>query len=129
MNKKVAVCAAVIRKDGKILLATRPTGKHLAGMWEFPGGKIEQGESPNECLTREIIEELGIEVTALDTMFVINHDYPEKQVNIRFIRCLTTDTIPSLGLEGQQLKWYNATELASIKLIEADRPFAEFLCL
>ena len=127
MDKTIAVCAAVIRQNGKILLATRPRGKHLAGMWEFPGGKIEQNESPNECLKREIIEELGIKVIALDTIFIINHDYSDKRVNIRFIRCLTSETIPALGLEGQHLKWYRPEELANIRLIEADRPFADFL--
>ena len=127
MQKTIAVCAAVIRKNGKILLTTRPTGTHLAGMWEFPGGKIEPGETPNECLRREIIEELGIEVMPLDTMFFINHDYPGKSVNIRFIRCLTDAEIPTIGLEGQQVRWYSPDELAHIKLIEADRPFANFL--
>ncbi|MCF6176806.1 MAG: (deoxy)nucleoside triphosphate pyrophosphohydrolase [Victivallaceae bacterium] len=128
VKKTIAVCAAVIRCNGKILLTTRPAGKHLAGMWEFPGGKIELGETPNGCLKREIIEELGIEVMTLDTIFLITHDYPDKSVKIRFIRCLTADTIPALGLEGQQVKWYRPDELTHIRLIEADRPFADFLC-
>jgi 8-oxo-dGTP diphosphatase len=128
VKETIAVCAAVIRKKGEILLTTRPTGTHLAGMWEFPGGKIEPDESPNDCLKREITEELGIEVKVLDTMFFITHDYPDKSVNIRFIRCMTDTEMPTVGLEGQKVKWYKTDELAHIQLIEADRPFAEFIC-
>jgi len=127
VQKIITVCAAVIRKNGKILLTTRPAGTHLAGMWEFPGGKVEPGETAGECIRREIMEELGVEIIALDTIFFIKYDYPDKSVNIRFIRCLTDNEFPVIGLESQQVKWYSPNELTTIKLIKADRPLAKFL--
>ena len=74
------VTAGVIRKDGSILVAKRRKGAHLAGTWEFPGGKREEGESLSACLKRELLEELGILVTVGPRIDAVVHDYPEKRV-------------------------------------------------
>jgi 8-oxo-dGTP diphosphatase len=83
----VVVAAAVIIKDGRVLLTRRAEGQHLAGIWEFPGGKLEHGESPEEALVRECREECGIEVEIDEILDVAHHRYPEKDVLILFYRC------------------------------------------
>ena len=83
----VIVAAAVIIRDGRVLLTRRGEGQHLAGMWEFPGGKLEAGESPEEALVRECQEECGIEVEVAEILEVTHHRYPEKEVLLLFYRC------------------------------------------
>jgi 8-oxo-dGTP diphosphatase len=83
----VVVAAAVIIKNGRVLLTRRAEGQHLAGIWEFPGGKLEHGESPEEALVRECREECGIEVEIDEILDVTHHRYPEKEVLILFYRC------------------------------------------
>lgn len=83
----VVVAAAVVVRDGQVLLTRRLEGQHLAGMWEFPGGKIEDGESPEEALVRECREECGIEVEVTGILDVTHHRYPEKDVLLLFYRC------------------------------------------
>ncbi len=83
----VVVAAAVIIKDGRVLLTRRAEGQHLAGLWEFPGGKLEAGESPEEALVRECREECGIEVEVGQILDVTHHRYPEKDVLLLFYRC------------------------------------------
>lgn len=83
----VVVAAAVIIKNGRVLLTRRAEGQHLAGIWEFPGGKLEHGESPEEALVRECREECGIEVEIDEILDVAHHRYPEKEVLILFYRC------------------------------------------
>ena len=83
----IVVAAAVIIEDGRVLLTRRSEGQHLAGMWEFPGGKLEDGESPEEALVRECQEECGIEVGVSEILEVTHHRYPEKEVLLLFYRC------------------------------------------
>ena len=83
----VVVAAAVVIRDGCVLLTRRTEGQHLAGMWEFPGGKLEDGESPEEALVRECREECGIEVEVAEILDVTHHRYPEKDVLLLFYRC------------------------------------------
>ena len=83
----VVVAAAVVIRDGRVLLTRRSEGQHLAGMWEFPGGKLENGESPEEALVRECQEECGIEVGVSEILEVTHHRYPEKEVLLLFYRC------------------------------------------
>lgn len=83
----VLVVAAVVVRDGRVLLSRRPPGKHLAGLWEFPGGKVEEGETPEGALAREVREELGLEIeTPLPYAFV-HHEYPEKRILMLAYRC------------------------------------------
>ena len=83
----IVVAAAVIFRDGRVLLTRRAEGQHLAGMWEFPGGKLEDGESRAEALVRECREECGIEVEVAEILEVTHHRYPEKEVLLLFYRC------------------------------------------
>jgi 8-oxo-dGTP diphosphatase len=84
---RIVVAAAVIIRDGRVLLTRRAEGQHLAGLWEFPGGKLEDGESPEEALVRECQEECGIEVEVAEILEVTHHRYPEKEVLLLFYRC------------------------------------------
>jgi len=83
----VVVAAAVVIRDGRVLLTRRLEGQHLAGMWEFPGGKLEDGESPEEALARECREECGIDLEVAEILDVTHHRYPEKDVLLLFYRC------------------------------------------
>ena len=82
----VVVAAAVVIQNGRVLLTRRADGQHLAGMWEFPGGKLEDGESPEEALVRECREECGIEVEVGEILDVTHHRYPAKAVLLLFYR-------------------------------------------
>lgn len=124
----IRVCAAVIRKDGRTLVCTRPEGKHLAGMWEFPGGKIHDDESIHESLRRELREELGINVFVADQIFEISHTYPQKMVKIHFLRTFINDSLDNLRpMEGQKLMWASAEEMGKLCFVPADIPFFKFL--
>ena len=83
----IVVAAAVIIRDGRVLLTRRAEGQHLEGMWEFPGGKLEPGESPEAALVRECREECGIEVEVDEILDVTHHRYPDKEVLLLFYRC------------------------------------------
>ena len=83
----VVVAAAVVLRDGLVLLTRRAEGQHLAGLWEFPGGKLEEGESPEQALARECREECAIEVEVVEILDVTHHRYPEKDVLLLFYRC------------------------------------------
>src|SRR3954447_23330114 len=81
------VSAALLFHKGKLLITQRKRGTHLAGLWEFPGGKREAGETPEECLRRELREELSIETAVHELIEEIVHDYPERSVHLKFFRC------------------------------------------
>jgi len=85
--RAIEVAAGLVFRDGKLLITQRPAGGHLAGFWEFPGGKREANESYEDCLQRELLEELGIEVEIGELIESITHSYPEKTVHLRFFRC------------------------------------------
>ncbi|MFA7231877.1 MAG: (deoxy)nucleoside triphosphate pyrophosphohydrolase [Victivallaceae bacterium] len=124
--KTIKVCAAVIAQENKILLTSR-TEDYLAGFWEFPGGKQEADENPVECLIRELREELSAEILVFDTIFFIDHEYPDKKVHIRFMRCALRADSPLHPQEGQEYCWVKRNELNQINLLPADRPVADFL--
>ena len=122
------VAAALFDLDGRVLLADRPAGKHMAGWWEFPGGKVADGESDREALVRELREELGIEVRAEAEIMALTHDYPDRVVEIALWRAVVISGVPQ-GLDGQQLRWVDAYALGEQRLLEADRPFIPALQL
>ena len=106
----INVTAGLIYKDGDILIAKRPPGYHLEGLWEFPGGKQEPDETLEGCLEREIKEELDIEVSA-DRLFVtVRHEYEKKIVSLHVFECTHLKGVPR-GTEGQEIKWIKPSAL------------------
>jgi 8-oxo-dGTP diphosphatase len=122
----VEVAAGLVFRDGQLLITQRPAGGHLAGLWEFPGGKREADESFEDCLHRELMEELGIEVEMDDLMEAITHEYPEKTVHVRFFRCAWKQHQPQ-SLGSPAFRWVNAEELNQFEFPAADARLVERL--
>jgi 8-oxo-dGTP diphosphatase len=120
------VAAALYDSHGRVLIAERPAGKHMAGRWEFPGGKIEPGESEQQALARELREELGVEVAAAHPELTLRHDYAERRVQVSMWIVDHYAGEPR-GLDGQKLKWVAPARLTEEDVLEADRPFIEAL--
>lgn len=115
----VVVTAAVIEREGRFLITRRLEGTHLAGTWEFPGGKCEAGESPAECLAREIREELNATVRVGGEILRTRYVYPDRVVELRFFRCdLDGEPAPMLG---QEIRWVNRADLGVLEFPPADR--------
>ena len=123
----VAACA-LIDTDGRVLLAQRPEGKSLAGLWEFPGGKVETGETPEETLIRELEEELGIttKVACLAPLTFASHTYEAFHLLMPLYVCRRFEGIPH-GREGQAIKWVRAKALRDYPMPPADEPLIPFL--
>ncbi len=123
----VAACA-LLDQDGRILLAQRPEGKSLAGLWEFPGGKVEYGETPEETLVRELDEELGIKtkVACLAPLTFASHTYETFHLLMPLYVCRRYEGIPH-GREGQALKWVKPQALRDYPMPPADEPLIPFL--
>jgi len=114
----IEVVAAVIERDGKLLITRRPEGSHLSGLWEFPGGKPQPGETFEQALRREIAEELGAEVSVGERIETIEWQYPDKRVRLVFFRCdVRGEPRP---LEGQEMAWVTPAELARYEFPPAD---------
>ena len=122
------VAAALFDAQRRVLLAERPVGKHMAGWWEFPGGKVAAGETDAQALVRELREELGVDTRAEAEVMTLTHDYPDRVVDIVLWRATITGG-ELQGLDGQQLKWVDTYALGGEKLLEADRPFIPALQL
>lgn len=121
----ITVTAAVIEQDGRFLMTRRLKGTHLGGAWEFPGGKRDDGESLEESLTRELVEELGARAVIGDELFRVRHEYPERTVQLHFFRTQLLD-LPRPVL-GQEMRWVTREELPHLDLPEADRGLVELL--
>lgn len=115
------VAGALFDAAGRVLIAQRPPGKHMAGRWEFPGGKIQEGESEYQALVRELGEELGVAVIAADKMLELQHEYPGRRVELFMWRVTDYRGRPR-SLDGQALKWVAPAELHKEDILEADRP-------
>lgn len=119
----VPVCCALIEQDGKVLIAQRPHDKHLGGYWEFPGGKIETGESAVDALHREIQEELGCQLTVTATLPTTTHTYPGSTIELHpFVARLTPESPLPQAYEHVALRWLTPAELAEATLAPADLP-------
>lgn len=120
--KRIHVAAAVIRGlDGRILIARRADSQHQGGLWEFPGGKVEDGEAVEVALARELREELGIEVTVARPLIKVRHDYPDKQILLD-VWDVSGFTGEPHGAEGQPLAWVTPRDLPQYEFPEANRP-------
>lgn len=115
----IQVAAGLLFAEGRLLLAQRPPGSHLAGCWEFPGGKLEPGESWEDALVRELHEELGARVEVGPLVEEITHAYPGKTVHLRFYRCRLVDGTPEpRGCSA--LAWVDQPGLSGFDFPEAD---------
>ena len=119
MANKITVTAGLVFRDGRLLITQRPPGGHLPGLWEFPGGKCEPGETLPECMQRELQEELGIAVNVREEVEAVTHAYPEKTVELHFFRCQLVIGEPT-GMEGQVLAWVTVANLGDYEFPAAD---------
>lgn len=128
--KKLVLVAAValIDVEGRVLLAQRPEGKSLAGLWEFPGGKVETGENPEECLIRELNEELGIVVSkaCLAPLSFASHGYQDFHLLMPLYVCRRWEGQVH-GREGQALEWVRPAKLRTYPMPPADEPLVAAL--
>lgn len=121
----VVVLAAVIERDGLFLVTRRLKGTHLAGYWEFPGGKCEPDETHQDGLRRELREELGADSAIGEEILTTEHRYPERSVRLHFFRCqLENEPQPLLG---QEMRWVDRDGLRALRFPEADRDLIELL--
>jgi 8-oxo-dGTP diphosphatase len=124
----LVVACALIDADGRILLAQRPEGKSLAGLWEFPGGKVDPGETPEEALVRELREELGIatKIACLAPLSFASHTYEKFHLLMPLYVCRRFEGIPH-GKEGQAIKWVKPQALRDYPMPPADEPLIPVL--
>jgi mutator protein MutT len=124
--KSIEVSAGLVFRNGKLLITQRHTDAHLGGLWEFPGGKREGNETFEECLARELREELGIEVEVGEVLESLTHTYPEKTVALKFFRCCWKQNEPR-AIDCLDLKWVTADELRNYEFPAADARLLEML--
>jgi 8-oxo-dGTP diphosphatase len=123
----VAACA-LIDEDGRVLIAQRPEGKSMAGLWEFPGGKVEEGERPEDCIIREMREELGITIreACLAPFVFASHSYETFHLLMPLYLCRRWEGIVQ-PLEGQKLAWVRPRDLPNYDMPPADAPLIPML--
>lgn len=122
------VAGALCDAEGRVLIARRPRGRHMAGRWEFPGGKLEGGEDPLAGLKRELAEELGVDVRHAHPLIRLRHEYPERRVLLDVWQVTAYEGEPQ-ALEADALAWARPDDLPKHDLIEADRPIVTALRL
>lgn len=124
----LVVACALVDADRRVLLAQRPEGKKLAGMWEFPGGKVEPGETPEAALIRELEEELGVTTwtSCLAPLTFASHTYDDFHLLMPLFVCRRYDGTPR-GNEGQALKWVRPRDMRSLPMPPADEPLVATL--
>jgi mutator protein MutT len=122
----IEVAAGLIFRRGKLLIAQRLAGVHLAGLWEFPGGKREAHETFEACLRRELLEELGIEVVVGPLIQSLTHEYPEKKIHLKFYRCVVERGDPK-PIGCADAKWITQAELTRFDFPAADEKLLQLL--
>ena len=124
----LVAAVALVDADGRVLLAERPTGKSMAGLWEFPGGKVNASETPEAALIRELAEELGIDVTAscLAPFTFASYSYPDFHLLMPLYVCRKWSGVP-MAREGQRLAWVRPARLADYPMPPADEPLVALL--
>jgi len=127
VSEPLRVVAGVLTDGtGRVLIAQRPEGKPMAGYWEFPGGKLEALESPEQALRRELREELGVDLRRCHALLQLRHDYAQRPVDLRVFVVDEFSGEPS-GLEGQALRWLNIAQLSQVRLLPANAPVVDAL--
>lgn len=113
------VVGVIINEQNQVLVAKRPAGKHLSGLWEFPGGKVEKGENAEQALTRELKEEVGLVPEHVSSLIQITHSYSEKTV---FLDVFLVNKVQGVaqGLEQQEIKWLHPKQFADYNFPEAN---------
>ncbi len=124
--KVVEVAAGLVYREGRYLIAKRKTDVHLAGFWEFPGGKREPGETFEVCLARELFEELNIRIGTPVPFQVVRYQYPEKTVELHFFRC-GIESGQATAVDCAEIRWVWPHELEDFEFPPADRPIIEAL--
>ena len=119
------VVAAIVEDHGRYFVTRRQKGAHLEGLWEFPGGKIEGGESLEDGLRRELKEELGTVVEVGEEIFTVTHDYADRSVELHFLSCTFLNA--PVALLGQEMRWVARDELTSLKFLPADDELIQIL--
>jgi 8-oxo-dGTP diphosphatase len=123
--RTLVVAAAIVERDESFLVTRRQPGVHLAGRWEFPGGKCEAGETIEDCLARELREELAVDAIVGAEVFTTSHDYPDRRVELHFFRCeLLGSPRPQ---QGQQMRWVRRETLRTLQFPPADLALIERL--
>ncbi len=122
----VEVAAGLIHREGRYLIARRKSGTHLAGLWEFPGGKREGGESLAECLERELREELGVRINRPIPYRTVRHDYLEKTVELHFFHCAIEEGEAS-PIDCEEIRWVRPEEFIDFEFPPADRAIIDAL--
>ncbi len=125
----LVVAAALIDRDNRVLIAQRPEGKHMTGLWEFPGGKVHPGETPEAALIRELYEELSIDVclSCVSPLTFASHSYETFHLLMPLFLCSTWDGVVT-PREGQQIAWVRAQRLTDYPMPPADLPLIPHLC-
>ena len=130
MQKRISlvVACALVDEDNRVLIARRPLDKHMGGLWEFPGGKVESDETPEEAIIRELAEELGIDVTqsCLAPLTFASHDYDQFHLLMPLYVCRQWDGEVE-GQEGQELAWVRPNRLSGYEMPPADEPLKAML--
>jgi mutator protein MutT len=126
MKPHVHVTAGLIWREGKVLITRRPQGSHLAGYWEFPGGKQEEGETLTACLEREIMEELAVRVKVTEHLLQIDHEYTEKSISLHLFQCSDPAGEPQ-AIGCDDMKWVDPGDLDLYKLPPPDIRIIPFL--
>ncbi len=125
-KKRLEIGVACIIRDKKILIQTRPKGKSFVGKWEFPGGKIEPGETSQECVIREIKEELGVEITAEEKFFQDKHYFKNTILVLNFHKCQIISGEPA-PQENQKIEWVSLAETKNFKFLPTNYNIAKKL--
>ena len=121
----IVVTAAIVEDHGRYFVTRRLKGAHLEGLWEFPGGKIEPGESLADGLRRELKEELGTDVEVGEEVFTVTHHYPDRSVELHFLACAFLNA--PVPLLGQDMRWVPREELRSLEFPPADEELIRVL--
>lgn len=118
-QRLLRVAAGIVPHDGRYLLQRRPAGTHMAGFWEFPGGKLEEGETPAAALAREMREELGVEIDGVRPLWVIRHAYDDREVELHFLAARIAAGVPR-ALQADAIGWYAPEAMPGLPILPAD---------